>query len=74
MKKEVFCKNKNFVIAYPKSFYNMEKFHGMSFLFEYADIFIFLALGFFIIGVVSITTSLHSIDENLKKIAKNLEK
>ena len=73
MKKEVFCKNKNFVIAYPKSFY-MEKFHGMSFLFEHADIFIFLALGFFIIGVVSITTSLHSINENLKKIAKNLEK
>ena len=52
----------------------MEKFHGMSFLFEHADIFIFLALGFFIIGVVSITTGLHSIDENLKKIAKNLEK
>lgn len=74
MKKEVFCKNKNFVITYPKSFYNMEKFHGMSFLFEHADIFIFLALGFLLLALCQLQrvyTALMKISKKLQKISKN---
>ena len=51
----------------------MEATHGISLVAQYIDIIILLGLAFFIIGVLSITTSLNEMNHSLKKISQALE-